>query len=290
MRDLKTRPVSVGDISLAVTETGEGPAVLFIHGFPELGYSWRRQLPSLAAAGFRAIAPDMRGYGGSSKPDGVEAYDLAKLVGDVIGLLDELEVDRAHLVGHDWGSVVAMTTAIEHPDRVTTLTNLNVPYRGWCGGFPSLSNLDDESRRRFSYILRFQELGAEEARFEADPDLWLKTIYLGFSANTEFMNDEDFGVYREAFVAGGVAGPLGWYRNIDDNAVAFAHRANAPIEVPMLMITADYDPVLPASLADGMERWVEDLEVVAVTGSGHWTQQEQPDQVNAALVGFLGRH
>jgi pimeloyl-ACP methyl ester carboxylesterase len=182
-----------------------------------------------------------------------------------------------------------MTTAIEHPDRVITLTNLNTPYRGWCCGFPTLSDLTDEARRRFSYVIGFQEVGAEEARFANDPDLWLKTIFHGFSANTEFMSDADFLVYREAFVSGGIGGPLGWYRNIDANAATFAHLANAPIEVPMLMITADYDPVLPATLADGMERWVSDLQVVAVTGSGHWTQQEQPEQVNAALIDFLSR-
>jgi len=282
--------VTIDEIALAVVDEGDGPPVILLHGFPELAYSWRHQIPALAEAGFRAIAPDQRGYGGSSKPGGIEPYGLQHLVDDVLGLADRLELDTFHLVGHDWGSIVAFSTAVMHPGRVASLTSLNAPYRGWCCGFPKLSELSDEARKRFSYVLRYQEPGAEESRFEADPTLWLKTVYLGISANTEFQSDEDFGVYLEAFTSGGLAGPLGWYRNIDANADALAHLADATIEVPMLMITADYDPVLPASLAEGMDRWVPDLEVVAVTGSGHWTQQEQPEQVNEALVDFLQRH
>ena len=136
-------------------------------------------------------------------------------------------------------------------------------------------------------MLAFQEPGVAEAAFEADPDAWLRGVYLGIAADRTFMTDDDFAAYRDAFVAGGLFGPLGPYRNIDTNAAATEHLANASITQPTLMITADRDPILPPTLATGMERWVPNLTVVDVTGSGHWTQQEQPDQVNEALISFL---
>ena len=274
-------------IELAVTDEGAGDPVAFIHGFPELAYSWRYQIPALAEAGFRAIAYDQRGYGGSSKPETVEAYGLVNLVDDVIGLLDELEVERATLVGHDWGSIVVWTAALMHPDRVERVVSLNVPYRGWCAGFPTMDFIREQLADRFGYVLSFQEEGITEAAFASDPDTWLRTIFMGIAADRDFMSDEEFGVFRDAFVEGGIFGPLGPYRNIDANAAATEHLANDPITQPTLLITADRDPILPPSLADGMERWVADLRVVNIEHSGHWTQQEHPDHVNAALIDFL---
>jgi pimeloyl-ACP methyl ester carboxylesterase len=279
--------VAAGDVTLAVADIGDGDPVILRHGFPELAWSWRRQLPALAAAGFRAIAPDQRGYGGSSKPEEVGAYGLSLLAGDVLALADALELDSFHLVGHDWGSIVAWTVAVTAPDRLRTVTSLNTPYRGWCTGFPKLSVLGEHLRDRFWYVLRFQEPGAEEERFAADPEQWLRTTYMALAADTGYLTEDDFSVFLSAFTEHGISGPLNWYRNIDANADAFAHLADAPITVPALMITVDFDPVLPAHLAEGMDRWVADLTVVGVEGSGHWTQQEQPEQVNDALIGFL---
>ena len=276
-------------VDLATVDEGAGEAVVFIHGFPELAYSWRHQVPTLAAAGFRAIAYDQRGYGGSSKPDEVEAYGLLRLVADAIGLLDVLDVERATFVGHDWGSIVVWTTALLHPDRVDKVVSLNVPYRGYCAGFPSTGVIREHLADRFGYVLGFQEVGITEAGFGHDPNAWLKAIYMGIAADPGFMTDTDFAVYRDAFTRGGLFGPLGPYRNIDANAAATEHLANAPITQPTLMLTADRDPILPPTTADGMRRWVPNLEVVPVTGSGHWTQQEQPEQVNEALVRFLRR-
>ncbi|MEN8114454.1 MAG: alpha/beta hydrolase [Actinomycetota bacterium] len=278
---------SVNGIDLAVADEGSGPAVLFIHGFPELAYSWRHQIPALAEAGFRAIAYDQRGYGGSSKPGNVEAYSLVELVADAVGLLDVLGIERATLVGHDWGSIVVWTAALVHPERVERVVSLNVPYRGWCSGFPKLDFIREHLADRFGYVLGFQEPGVTEAAFEADPTTWLRAIYQGIAADRRYLSEDEFGVYRDAFTAGGIAGPLGFYRNIDGNADTTEHIANAPITQPTLMITADLDPILPPSLADGMERWVPDLTVQRVEHSGHWTQQEQPEQVNAALIEFL---
>ncbi|MEA3511140.1 MAG: alpha/beta hydrolase [Actinomycetota bacterium] len=279
----------VNGVELAVTEEGTGDPVVFIHGFPELAYSWRYQLPALAGAGFRAVAYDQRGYGGSSKPINVDAYALADLVQDAIGLLDVLEIERATLVGHDWGSIVVWTAALMHPDRVENVASLNVPYRGWCAGFPTIDFMKEHLADRFGYVLMFQEEGVTESVFAADPDTWLRTIFSGIAADRDFMGDEAFAVYRDAFVDGGLFGPLGPYRNIDANAVATEHLANAPITQPTLMITADRDPILPPSLAEGMERWIDDLTIVDIEHSGHWTQQEQPDHVNTAIINFLQR-
>jgi pimeloyl-ACP methyl ester carboxylesterase len=278
---------AVDGVELSVVDEGSGDPIVFIHGFPELAYSWRNQVPALAAAGYRAIAYDQRGYGGSSKPDRVEAYGLMDLVGDAVGLLDAIGLDRATFVGHDWGSIVAWTSAVMHPDRVERVVSLNVPYRGWCAGFPTTEVIRDQLADRFGYVLGFQEIGATEAAFESDPDAWLRDVYFGIAADSGFLTDAEFSVYRDAFVAGGLFGPLGPYRNIDANAAATAHLANTPITQSTLMMTADRDPILPPQLTKGIDRWVPNIDVVAIKHSGHWTQQEQPRQVNDAIIHFL---
>lgn len=281
------RLVDANGIQLAVTEAGDGEPVVLLHGFPELAYSWRHQLPALEKAGLRAIAYDQRGYGGSSKPEAIEDYGLITLVDDLIGLLDADEIDQAALVGHDWGSIVVWTAALLHSDRVSMVVSLNVPYRGWCAGFPSTEYMEEHLADRFGYVLYFQEVGRAERAFARSPSDWLRRSFHGVTANTEFQTDEEFGTYVDAFTAGGIAGPINWYRNIDANLEATAHLKDAPITQPTLMVATDYDPILPSSLVEGMERWVPDLRVAHVEGSGHWTQQEQPDQVNELLVDFL---
>lgn len=280
---------AVNGIDLAVTEEGKGDPVVLIHGFPELAYSWRHQMPALAGAGFRAIAYDQRGCGGSSKPENVEAYALTHLVADAIGLLDTLGLQKATFVGHDWGSIVVWTAALMHPDRVESVVSLNVPYRGWCAGFPTIGFIRERLADRFGYVLSFQEPGVTEAAFESDPNAWLRAIFLRVAADKDFMTEDEFAVYRDALVEGGIFGPLGPYRNIDANAATTEHLANAPITQPTLMISADRDPILPPSLTEGMERWVPDLTIVGIEHSGHWTQQEQPGHVNAALIDYLRR-
>lgn len=278
---------AVNGVHLATVDEGSGDPVVMIHGFPELAYSWRHQIPALSEAGFRAIAFDQRGYGESSKPEDIDEYALTDLAADAVGLLDVLGLERAAFVGHDWGSIVVWTAALMYPDRVEKVASLNVPYRGRCAGFPSTEVIREKLAERFGYVLAFQDVGVTEAAFESDPDVWLRTIYSGIAADREFMNDDEFSVYRDSFAEGGLFGPLGPYRNIDANAAATEYLGDAPITQPTLMITADRDPILPAMLATGMERWVPDLIVVDVSHSGHWTQQEQPHQVNEALISFL---
>ncbi len=283
------RLVDANGIQLAATGAGDGPPVVLVHGFPEIAYSWRRQIPALADAGLRAIAYDQRGYGGSSKPEAIDQYGLITLVDDLIGLLDAEGIDQAALVGHDWGSIVVWSAALMFPDRVSKVVSLNVPYRGWCAGFPSTEFMqqDETLRERFSYVLYFQEVGRAEKAFARSPSDWLKRSYLGVTADTEFQTADEFAVYVRAFTDGGIAGPINYYRNIDANLEATAHLKDAAVTQPALMVTTDYDPILPASLAEGMDRWVPDLQVAQVEGSGHWTQQEQPDRVNEILTKFL---
>lgn len=281
--------IEANGITLAVEDVGSGPAVLFLHGFPELAYSWRHQLPALAAAGYRAIAFDQRGYGGSSKPESVDAYGLEMLVADAVGVLDALGIETATIVGHDWGSIVAYSAAITYPDRFDRLVSLNVPYRGACVGFPSMGVIRSELADRFSYVIMFQEEGVAEAGFSASPEMWLQAFYLGGSRGRTFQTEAELAVYVDAFTLGGITGPVNWYRNIDANAAAYAELIDAPITQPMLMVAADSDPVLPLSLTDGMDRWIDELERVVVEDCGHWTQQERPDEVNAVLIDWLGR-
>ena len=284
------RIIETNGVELAVEDVGEGPTVVLLHGFPELAFSWRHQVPVLAAAGYRVIAFDQRGYGKSSKPSDVSQYGLEMLVDDVVGVMDAIGVDAATVVGHDWGSIVAYTTAVTHPDRVAGVISLNVPYRGACVGFPSMDVLRSQLADRFSYVIMFQEPGVAEAGFTADPAMWLQGFYLGGSRGRPFLDPAELDVYVNAFTEGGITGPVNWYRNIDANAQAFAEYLDAPIEQPMLMLAADSDPVLPLSLTEGMDRWIPNLERVVISNCTHWTQQEQPEKVNAALVEWLGRN
>ncbi|MFV1999430.1 MAG: alpha/beta fold hydrolase [Acidimicrobiia bacterium] len=283
------RSIESNGVTLAVDDRGDGEPVVLLHGFPEIAYSWRHQVPALFDAGFRVISYDQRGFGKSGKPEDVESYRLENLVGDLIGLLDRLGIDRATVVGHDWGSIVAWTAAVTQPDRIDRVVSLNVPYRGACMGFPTTDFLRSRLAERFGYVLMFQEEGVAEAGFVANPERWLMSFYAAGSGENYDMTDEDFSVYLEAFKNGGITGPVNWYRNIDANAETYASKIDAPVTQPTLMIAADHDPVLPLSLVDGMDRWIDDLETVVVEDSGHWIQQERPAAVNAALIDWLGR-
>ena len=279
--------IETNGVGLAVDDEGAGDAVVLIHGFPELAYSWRYQIPALVGAGYRAIAFDQRGYGDSSKPVAVSDYTLTHLVDDVIGILDALGIESATIVGHDWGSIVAWSTAVTHPERVSRVVSLNVPYRGSCAGFPTTDSIREHLADRFGYVLTFQDEGVVEALFEADPRAWLKGVFAMVAGNKDFLRDHEFDYFLNAFTSGGISGPVNFYRNIDVNNEQFAQYLQAPITQPTLMIAADADPVLPLSLAEGMERWIPQLTTVTITNSGHWTQQEQPAAVTGALLDWL---
>ena len=277
----------VGDVELAVYEQGSGRPVVLVHGFPELAYSWRHQFGALADAGYRPIAFDMRGFGASDAPDDPDSYGIGSLVSDLTGLLDAMELDDPVVIGHDWGSVVVQSALVMEPGRIGAAGSLNVPYRGWCTAFPSTDYMREHMNDRFGYVLWFHDGDAADAAFAADPARFLMGFYDGVAVVKDFLSADDFERYLEAFTATGITPALNYYRNIDANLAATAHLANATIDVPYLMVVGDGDPVLPVELVDGMERWVPDLHTVVVEGGGHWIQQEQPDAVSKAILGFL---
>ncbi len=296
MSGLHHATLPVGSIEMNVTEQGEGEPVLLLHGFPELAHSWRHQLPALAAAGYRAIAPDMRGFGGTTAPEAVEAYDILALAGDVVGLLDALDLESAVVVGHDWGADVAWKTALVHPSRVRAVAGLSVPFIPRAPG-PPTQIMREHIGENF-YIVWFQAPGVAEAALSRDVrrTLLAREVWTAAWAQCddvdprpEWLTEEDLEVYVETFECTGFTGGLNWYRNIDRNWELLAPYADLRIEQPAMFLTGSRDPVATFMPHQAMEGWVTDLrEVVVVEDAGHWVQQERPDEVNAALLRFLG--
>jgi len=305
------RMVAANGIDLNVVEEGAGPAVVLLHGFPELAYSWRHQLPSLAAAGYRAIAPDMRGYGRSSCPPVVEDYGIDDLCGDVIGLLDALGIDRAVVVGHDWGSNVAWATALRFPARLHGVVGMSVPFLPRPNR-PPVANFAVRHPGTFFYINYFQQPGVADADLGRDPAATLRRIMLAWSGETDpgvvgpddgrglverlpdpqhlpsWITQQELDVYVEEFTRTGFTGGINWYRNMDRDWERSAHLAGAKVEVPALFVAGADDPALSAWSPERMEGWLTDPRgVVLVEGAGHWVQQERPAAVDEALLRFL---
>ena len=273
-------------IRMHFVEQGEGFPVLLLHGFPELWYSWRYQIPALANAGFHAIAPDLRGYGETDKPKGIEAYDMEHLVGDMIGLLDALEIERSVIVGHDWGGAIIWPMAWMYPNRVERVVSLNIPFHGHAQVRPTeaFRQIPDG---RFNYILYFQEPGRAEADIEPDIEGWLEQTIRRIAVKQDWIKPETVKVFADAFKKGGITGPLNYYRNVDRNWELTAHLAGTQINLPALMISAEKDPILRPEATGGMEAVVPNLIRYLVKDCGHWTQQEQPEEVNRVIVDYL---
>ena len=316
MTEFTHRQVDTNGISMHVAEAGAGMPVLFCHGFPELWYSWRHQMRALAAAGYRAIAPDQRGYGDTSAPDAVDAYTIHHLVGDLTGLLDALGIERAVVVGHDWGGSVAWSMAQLAPHRVAGVVGINTPFFPRPPMAPTVL-MRAMAQGHFHYILYFQTPGVAEAELDANPARTLGGFFqspdrarleallsagpaalgpatggllerLPDAPPGDFLTAEDFAVYTAAFAKSGFRGGLNWYRNFDRNWELTAYLQGAQVLAPALMIAADLDPVLRPELAEGMQAWVPNLRRThVVRDCGHWTQQERPDEVNRELLDFL---
>lgn len=305
-------------IHLSVHEAGEGgdrPAVVFCHGFPDLAYSWRHQLPMVADAGFRAVAPDQRGYGSSSAPGEISAYGLGQLCGDLADLLDVLEVERAVFVGHDWGGFVAWAMPALHPDRVAGVAGVCTPYTPFPGTDFLRSMFGDDENM---YMLWFQEPGVAEAVMNPRVRMLYEKIMVGGidpsvlaesgTARAEGMDfnpfrrieelepmgepiasPEELEHYVETFERTGFTGGINWYRNIDANAERYPEAGTMPLDIPTLMITAEWDPALPPELAANMDQHCSDLEMHMISRAGHWVPQESPEEVGALLVDWLVR-
>ena len=303
--------VQTNGVSLRVTEAGDpgAPVVVLCHGFPELAFSWRHQIASLAEAGYHVLAPDQRGYGGSDRPEAVDAYTMAELSADIVGLLDS-EVgggaEQAVLVGHDFGAVVAWTAPLLYPDRFSAVAGLSLPP------VPRPRVPTTQAFRRlfgdnFFYILYFQEPGVADAALNADVRSSLQRMVAleGFGGPVDemtaqplpplpdWLSTEEFDEYVRAFEVTGFTGPLNWYRNFDRNweltDPAAGGLAAHTITVPLLFLAGSADPVLGFTPRDRVtEVATGGYREVLLDGAGHWLQQERPDEVNAVLLEFLG--
>jgi pimeloyl-ACP methyl ester carboxylesterase len=293
------RVVTANGIELNVLEEGptHGPLVVLCHGFPELAYSWRHQVPALAAAGYHVLAPDMRGYGRSSRPAPIEAYSIEELCGDMCGLLDSVGADDAVFAGHDWGANVVWWMAWMHPARVRAVAGLSVPFIPRAPAPPveiMRANLGEDF-----YIVWFQEPGIADAALSEDVRRTLTTSRQWTAAwadedpagpkRPDWLSEDELAVYVEAFERTGFTGGLNWYRNIDRNWKLAEPLGERRIERPALFLTGELDMVRSFMPAEAMDGWVTDLrDHVIVPGAGHWVQQQAPEEVNDALLRFLG--
>lgn len=309
--DLSHRIVPVNGLDLHLAEAGppDGAVVLLLHGFPECWYSWRHQLTALAEKGFRVVAPDQRGYARSAAPEPIEAYSIMHLVGDAIGVLDELGAERAIVVGHDWGAPVAWHTAQLRPDRVRGVAAFSVPFLPRSPVRPTVG-----MAKRFGpdyYMLHFQAPGVADAELGADPAgtfrRVLATLPSGGPAGPvtaraftgpapqalpAWLTEADIDTYVAEYAGRGFTGGLNWYRNLDRNWELTAAFGDVPVTVPALFMAGDRDLVIAGVPFDDvtatLRRSVTDLRGAhLLPGCGHWTQQERPDEVNAALVEFV---
>lgn len=265
-----------------------GPLVLFCHGFPQLGWSWRHQLGPVGEAGFHAVAIDMPGYGRSDKPD--VAYDVVWLAATVAGAIPGLGHERAVVVGHDFGGAVAWPLARLHPRRVAGVVGVNMgdlPHLP----VPPVALLAAARPERPNYMVQFQERPAAEFFAELDMRGFLELFFrTRTTVNVDAFPDDVLDVYEEAFAPrGAITPPLEYYRNLDRNWELMAPYADVRIEVPCLMITTDGDPVLTPAFTEGMEERVPDLERVTIADCGHYTPEERPGQTTGAVLGYLRR-
>ncbi|MVU77684.1 alpha/beta fold hydrolase [Nocardia sp. ET3-3] len=298
-RRLDERRVAANGIELRVVEHGTGAPVVFCHGFPELGFSWRHQVFALADAGFRTLTPDMRGYGGSSRPAGPAGYDMLTVCADLVGLLDAYGLEDAIFVGHDWGASVVWHLAREYPERVRAVAGLSVPATPRSSGPPT-----QIMRARLGedfYMIWFQEPGVADRVLDADvrrtllqDDILSKQNFLDTSSPEpplpEWLSEPEFDYYVETFTETGFTGGLNYYRNLDRTWERTAHLEGVKIGQPSLFIAGSTDPVIRFTPLQKMPELLSDLRgSIILEGAGHWIQQQRPAEVNAALIDFATR-
>lgn len=316
---MQRRMIQTDGLNQSVLEAGEGPLVLLIHGFPELAISWEAQVRALAAAGYRAVAPDMRGYGQTVSPERTEDYGVLSLVGDMVDLVRALGEETCVVVGHDFGAPVAWHCALTRPDVFRAVVGLSVPFQPRNVGGPPIAAMKAISERLKLgdlYIVTFQSIVAH-SDFDLDPEAALRKCFWAYDGATSakdrstgflppgvplmqtisdaaarppWMSSDHFQHYVDAFTAGGFKRPFDWYRNIDRNWHDTAFLQGKTVDQPSLFIVGEKDPVRHYAgrheAAQG--GWLTDLRgQVLIDGAGHWIQQERADAVNAALIDFL---
>ncbi len=308
---------AVNGVEIAYYEAGPrtGVPVVFCHGFPELAFSWRHQLKAFEAAGVWAIAPDQRGYGLTSCPSEVTDYDIEHLTGDLVALLDHLGVEKAIFCGHDWGGIVVWQMPLRHPDRVAGVIGLNTPfmprspfdpiaamrmrfgpdmYIVWFqtpGDADAVLGADVEKTMRF-FMRRPADLQAVAEPAEGGSTFAFKDLLQAWDPSDQghqLLTREELAAFVESFERTGFTGGINWYRNFTRNWERSEGQATRIDNLPCLMITAEKDAVLSPAMAEGMPGMIGDLEMHMVRDSGHWTQQEKPEEVNRLILDWLGR-
>ena len=303
---------------LRIAIAGSGPLVLMVHGFPESWFSWRHQMPAIAAAGFTAAALDVRGYGGSDKPDAIEAYTIKELAGDIAAVIDALDPAGAVLIGHDWGAPQVYGTALIYSSRVRAVVGLSVPAIGYIDRKPSEFWARTYPDKLF-YQTYFWLPGPAEAELEADPYRTIRLFYYALSGDRPqgvsalvrpagatsllaglpdpdplppWLSSEDVAYYADSFASGGFRGPLNRYRAQDIDVEQLRAYAGNKIEQPALFIAGGHDPT--RSMIPGVDRYADPVPRFAdchgvhlLEGIGHWVQQEAPDAVNRLILDFL---
>jgi pimeloyl-ACP methyl ester carboxylesterase len=311
---VKEQRLASNGIELNVASAGSGPLVLLVHGFPESWYSWRHQFAPLAAAGYTVAAPDMRGYGKSDKPADVTAYNQVEVVNDIIGLIPALGFETAIVIGHDWGAPTAWSTALHHPDKVTAVGALSVPFMPRADS-PPMATMRAVFEGQFFYQLYFQEEGIAEAEFERDIRTALKKFLVMGAGETDLMSlppkgpdddllsslpspaqlpawltEADLDFYTGEFTRSGFRGPVNYYRN-HDLTWSLTEGAPTSIQQPAMFMAGAKDGVLlmAGEALAALPKLVPDLRVNEIIPDiGHWTQQEAPEAVNDGLLRFLG--
>ncbi len=313
------RRIDTNGIGMHVAEAGTGPLVVLVHGLPELWYSWRHQLPILAAAGYHVVAPDLRGYGGSDVPEADEGYAMSNMAADLVGLLDALGAGQAVLVGHDWGANIAWACAELYPERVAAIAALSVPYR------PRPPVPPTEALRQFAPDKAKEgkvspyPFGVTEAELEADVRRTLRRFMYALSGDAppdlvprlfkerpssggvvdsmpepdalpDWLSDADLDQYAQAYARTGFWGALGIYRNQDRDWEQHPEIGSAGVKQPAVFIGGRRDPAVLFGKFEPMEAAVPNLRrIVLLPNCGHWTQQERPVDVNDESVDFLHR-
>jgi pimeloyl-ACP methyl ester carboxylesterase len=312
------RDVPIRDLRMRISEQGIGPLVILCHGFPDTAYSWRHQMPALAAAGFHAVAPDQRGFGGTTRPASAEAYNILELVADMVALVHALGETSAVIVGHDWGAVVAWHCALLRPDMFRGVALLSIPYapRGWGLTPPSVQMKAFAGEQQF-YQAYFQQIGVAEVELAADVRRTILGVLYSASGSVPaeqrwrfmfakdqrfidtltvpkklppWLSEKELAHQVDAFKQTGFLGGLNWYRNIDRNWERTAFLSGALLQQPLLFIAGESDPINPLmkSAFDKLAQSAPKLrQSVVLPGVGHWLQQEQPERVNGLIIEFL---
>jgi epoxide hydrolase 4 len=275
--------LELDEASLHYVESGDGPPVVLLHGFPEFWYSWRNQIPFLAENGYRPIAPDLRGYNLSSSPFNVKSYRVHYLLEDVLELIEELCPTPPVLIGHDWGGIIAWRLAAIHPDRIRALVILNAPHPM---AFRRELRRNPMQWLRSAYAGLFQLPWLPEKLLSVSNFAAIQMGLRWTAANPKAFTGEDLQQYADALQRSGLRGPLNYYRA----ARKFPGDLYDPphdVSVKTMVIWGDRDIALSKQLAEELNRWVEDVSIVHIPQASHWVQHDDPEQVNDLIKEFL---